>query len=76
MKLAAPEVKVGQVWKDNDKRGPDRYLKVRFIEDGKASCSECTQEGLVDYFSRSTKISLSRFRPTSNGYRLISEEIK
>jgi len=75
VKISAPEVKVGQIWKDNDKRGPDRYLIVCVVETEKAICLECTKNG-NPVTKRKTRISLSRFRPTSTGYRLISEEIK
>jgi hypothetical protein len=63
-------VKVGQVWVDNDPRVVAiRHLKVEEIKDGKARCA-------VFYGRRGagwTKISLHRFKPTSNGYRLVNE---
>lgn len=60
-------VKIGQVWVDNDPRVVAiRHLKVEEIKDGKARCSV--------FYGRQgagwTKISLHRFKPTSNGYRL------
>jgi len=61
------EVKVGQVWVDNDPRQLKiRHLRVEEIKDGKVKCA-------VFYDRRGagwTKISLHRFKPTSNGYRL------
>jgi len=63
------EIKVGQVWRDWDSRSrkpdaPVRLVKILEIVDGKAICQHPGGLG------RKTKIKLSRFRPTSNGYKL------
>jgi len=65
-----PNVKVGQVWADNDKRQRGlRTLEVRKVSAGKAVCSV-----LIDgMYSRNTTISIQRFQPNSTGYRLVSE---
>jgi hypothetical protein len=81
-----PEVKVGQVWADNDKRCKGRTIRVDAIEAGKAVCTVLTNADAVqaaldagdpmwvaDGRKRPTRISLGRFRPTSTGYRLINE---
>ena len=71
-----PDVKVGQVWKDNDRRGPDRYLRVMLLyDDGKVGCCPCNVKGNI-LTRRETKIAQRRFRPISTGYKLISEEIR
>lgn len=67
------EVKVGQVWEDNDPRQKKegvavRRIKVLEIVDGKALCQHPSGLG------RKTKIRLDRFRPTASGYKLISEQ--
>lgn len=75
--MRTPEVKVGQVWKDNDKRGPDRYLKIlQLIPGERVLVRECNKNGSMFIGVRHTEISIRRLRPTSTGYRLISEEIK
>lgn len=57
------QVKVGQVWSDNDKRfeGVQRRIKVLEIKDGKAIC---------DSEGRRVRIRIDRFKPTATGYRL------
>ncbi|TQS30023.1 hypothetical protein [Microbispora sp. KK1-11] len=79
------EVRPGQIWADNDPRSAGRTLRVDAVENGKATCTVLTnttkaQEKLdrgsawfQDTRGRVTRISLSRFRPTSTGYRLVSE---
>lgn len=61
-------VEVGQIWKDADKRIPDRYVKVQEIVGQHAYCSICTPDGVS--LSRSTRISIARMKPTSTGYAL------
>lgn len=81
-----PDVRPGQVWADNDKRAEGRTLRVDRIEGGKACCTILTDADyvqrereagrgawVVDRVGKSTKISLTRFRPTSTGYRLIKD---
>lgn len=71
------EVKPGQVWADNDTRSEGRTLRVDAIEDSKAVCTILTNSSLEsswprqDTRGRVTRISLTRFRPTATGYRLI-----
>lgn len=83
------DVRVGQVWADNDPRVAGRTLRVDAIEGGKATCTVLTNDddtqALIDNplrapwanrsdrRGRETRISLSRFKPTSTGYRLIEE---
>jgi hypothetical protein len=69
-----PNVQVGQVWADNDKRSQGRHVKVVAIEVTlkQAVVGRCNAEGgLID--ARVTRIRLSRFRPTSTGYRLVRD---
>lgn len=85
----APEVRVGQVWADNDRRCAGRYVKVLAIEPArrradlyardvpaKALVAACDQNGLTHFLrgkEQLTRIRLDRFRPTSTGYRLVCE---
>ena len=61
-------VKVGQVWQDNDPRMqmivPIRTIVVLRVDDTHAICKNC-------YSGKITKIRLSRFRANSTGYRLL-----
>lgn len=68
----ADEVKVGQVWKDCDKRMGNRFLFVLKLEDGKAVCSLCDVLGAVTT-QRQTRISVKRMIPGATGYRLLRE---
>lgn len=69
-----PEVKVGQVWADNDKRSAGRHVKVIAIEvlHKQAVVRQCTADGQL-IGRRVTRIRLDRFRPTSTGYRLVED---
>lgn len=69
--MAEIEVKVGQVWADNDKRSEGRHVRVIAIEKlhRQAVVRPCSPTG--DFTGhRVTRIRLDRFRPTSTGYRL------
>lgn len=76
-----PEVRPGSVWADNDPRSAGRTLRIERIEDGKAVCTVLTNSDNTDLNSpwqrdmrgKTTRISLSRFRPTSTGYRLVRD---
>jgi len=60
------QVRVGQVWEDNDPRHsfPRRKITVLSIEGDRA---------VVQSGPRKTKIRLDRFRPTNTGYRLVED---
>lgn len=65
------EVKVGQIWIDNDKRiKPLRRLRVELIHNGRAKCwSYYNTESLGRY----VWIQLDRFKPNASGYALQSD---
>lgn len=67
------EVKVGQVWQDADPRDQGRYLRVVETTDTHAIVMRTDRHGAVWGKERRTRIRLDRFRPTSNGYRLIQD---
>jgi hypothetical protein len=69
-----PDVRVGQVWADNDKRSAGRHVKVVAIEVTlkQAVVRPCTPGGQLTG-ARVTRIRLARLRPTSTGYRLVSD---
>jgi hypothetical protein len=61
-------VRVGQIWQDNDPRFKVvRLLEVVRILGDKAECN-VTLDGKA---GRPTKVQLSRFKPTSTGYKLL-----
>ncbi len=74
-KIEVPQVRVGQVWKDNDKRIGERYLVVRKIEGDRAFCCLCDSQGYPSGLARQpvVRILLRRFRPTSTGYVLVKD---
>lgn len=75
----------GQVWADNDPRCAGRTLRVDEVVDGKALCTILTNSAETqadldrgigpsrDMRGKPTRISVTRFKPTSTGYRLIIE---
>jgi hypothetical protein len=82
----APVVRPRQIWADNDKRLDGRRIRVDSIDGDHANCTitadatpnEKTAGHILrppgwTNVGRTTRIALHRFRPTSTGYRLISE---
>jgi hypothetical protein len=70
--MEAPEVRVGQVWADNDKRNrARRYIQITAIDGDKAVCEAWYDEPSSK--ARTVRIRLDRFKPTSTGYQLVSE---
>ena len=71
------EVKVGQVWLDNDKRNPEpRYLKVVAIDEllGRAIVARVNSQGGAIWGKYAPRpIKLTRFKPTHTGYRLVKD---
>jgi len=71
------EVRVGQVWADNDKRSEGRHVKVVFLDGTHAWVVRCSPTGRVFTNARGnaakTRIRLDRFKPTSTGYRLVED---
>lgn len=69
------EIKAGQIWKDNDKRGSERYLRIIRVEGDKAVCQRVfntPDRGWLNIAKfRETRIAVRRFRPTSTGYVLV-----
>lgn len=73
-----PDVKVGQVWADNDARSAGRKVKVlELIDLGGEPAARveviAVAKGSLPLDSRKprvTSIKLRRFRPNSTGYRL------
>jgi hypothetical protein len=74
------EVKPGQTWADADPRSAGRTLRVESIEGDKVVCTILTNADSYkggawqkDMRGKTTRISLSRFKPTSTGYRLVED---
>lgn len=62
-------VKVGQVWKDLDKRMDDRHCKVIAVVDGRAHMSRCASTGRVST-DAVTKVAIARMHRGSTGWAL------
>lgn len=70
-----PEVKVGQVWADNDARARGRTLEVLEVGENHAVCKVLTPARFanVSTTGRTVRIMLRRFKPNSTGYRLLED---
>ncbi|WP_438491793.1 hypothetical protein [Streptomyces asiaticus] len=66
-----PEVQVGQVWADNDKRSEGRTVRVNEVDDRYAYCTVLTPATPGGRTGQRTRIALARMRPTPTGYRLL-----
>lgn len=74
--MTAPEVRVGQIWADNDRRSAGRLVKVLKVDSRYAEVVACDMNGNWSpsaLRARHTRILLTRFRPTSTGYRLVED---
>lgn len=70
-------VRVGQIWRDNDKRGYGRQVRVVETDATHAVVEQHVPRGGARGAShlkpRRTRIRLDRFRPTSTGYVLVQD---
>lgn len=69
-------VRVGQIWRDNDKRGYGRHVKVIEVDATHATVSLWMTRSASSNTAkpgRLTRIRLDRFRPTSTGYVLVRD---
>lgn len=66
-------IHLGQVWKDNDPRVPDRTMKVVGFETAagvvRAVCTVLTGSTK----GRTNRINIDRLHPTSTGYLLVAD---
>ncbi|MBB2749213.1 UNVERIFIED_ORG: hypothetical protein FHR35_009126 [Microbispora rosea subsp. rosea] len=79
-------VQPDQVWADNDRRCAGRTLRVDSVDSVHAYCTVLTNPtetqrlldrgtiGVRDTRGNKVRILLSRMRPTSTGYRLVTED--
>ena len=65
-------VKVGQVWKDLDKRMDDRHCKVIAVLQGRAHMNRCAPNGRVST-DAVTKVTIARMHRGSTGWVLVSD---
>jgi hypothetical protein len=70
---ALPDVRVGQVWADNDSRSAGRILRVDAVDVRYAYCTVLTAARSGGRAGRRTRIALERMRPISTGYRLVGD---
>lgn len=63
------EVRVGQVWADNDPRSEGRKVRIIHVDGTHATVGPADPKAR----GRATRIRLDRFKPTSTGYRLIQD---
>lgn len=69
------EVRPGQIWADNDPRSEGRTIRIEFVGSESAACRILANPTAAhaDRRGKITRIRLDRFRPTSNGYRLLGD---
>jgi hypothetical protein len=72
------EVRLGQVWADNDRRCAGRRLRVVGLDSDPPTPRSSATVVRVDATGRQVadrriRIRVDRFRPTSTGYRLVSQ---
>ena len=71
-----PAPAVGQIWQDNDPRAEGRQLLIEGIGDTHATARQValTPDGQPVPLPgvRQSRIRLDRFRPTSTGYRYVT----
>ncbi|WP_030506393.1 DUF6354 family protein [Microbispora rosea] len=67
-----PDVKPGQIWQDCDKRSSGRKVRVIAVGETHATVEQVVT-GRTTRQPRQSRIRLDRFRPTSTGYRLVSD---
>lgn len=65
-------VRVGQVWKDLDKRMAGRHCKVFAVVEGRAHMNRCAPNGRVTS-DMVTKVAIARMHRGSTGWALVSE---
>lgn len=65
-------VRVGQVWKDLDKRMDGRHCKVIAVVDGRAHMNRCAPNGRVSSDSV-TKVAIARMHRGSTGWTLVGD---
>lgn len=73
--MTTPAVRVGQIWRDNDKRAKGRHVKVVEVDGTHATVALWMTRSASSNTAmpgRRTRIRLDRFRPTSTGYTLIT----
>lgn len=63
-------VKVGQVWKDLDKRMDGRHCKVIAVLEGRAHMSRCAPNGRAST-DAITKVAIARMHHGSTGWALV-----
>lgn len=73
-----PDVRVGQIWADNDKRVDQRFLRVEQISvtGARALLRRVAAPGAMPLpwsMSRTSWVKVSRMVPTSTGYRLVRD---
>lgn len=65
-------VKVGQVWRDLDKRMEGRHCKIIAVLDGRAHMNRCLPNGRVTT-QAVTKVGILRMHRGSTGWALVSD---
>ena len=63
-------IKVGQVWRDMDRRMDSRHCRVIAVKDGRAHMSRCAPNGQLAT-DAITKVAIARMHRSSTGWELV-----
>jgi hypothetical protein len=73
--MSTPDVRPGQVW---ERTGVKTCVRIVAVFNGRARAAPVDRDAVSRAWcptrGRSSLIRLDRFRPTANGYRLVSDE--
>jgi hypothetical protein len=70
-KTTPANIKPGQVWASNKAGEHDRVIKVDRVEGNVVHCTSWRKRSSA--LPRWTKIRVTRFKPTADGYRLLED---
>jgi hypothetical protein len=71
--MAAPGIRVGQVWQDADRRSRNRTIRVDAVDATHVDATIMSDDLGKQRIGRHTRIAKARMKPTSTGYRLIAD---
>jgi hypothetical protein len=71
--METPGIRVGQRWRDNDKRSRNRVIEIIAVDATHIDAKIVSDDLGPQRVGRKTRIAKARLKPTSTGYRLVSE---
>jgi hypothetical protein len=71
--MDTPGFRVGQRWQDCDKRSRNRVIEITKVDATHVDAKIVSDDLGPQRIGRNTRIAKARMKPTSTGYRLVSE---